>query len=107
MQQQIDDLKQKLALGLESRDVLQAQLTAHVKRDSKCYLLETIPVEVRIEIYKYLLINPILGKPDSIHGGFSSRYGSTISAELTPGVLGTCHQIYLEASPYYMGRTQF
>ena len=103
MQQQIDDLKQELALALQSRDVLQAQLTAHVKRDSKCYLLETIPVEVRIEIYKYLLINPILGKPDSIHGGFSSRYGSTIKYELTPGVLGTCHQIYLEASPILYG----
>jgi hypothetical protein len=104
MQQQIDDLKQELALALQSRDVLQAQLTARIKRDSKCYFLETIPVEVRIEIYKYLLINPILGKPDCIHGGFSSRYGSTLKYELTPGVLGTCHQIYLEASPILYGQ---
>jgi hypothetical protein len=99
MQYQIDDLKKELALALQSRDSLQAQLIAGIKRDSKCFLLETIPIEVRIEIYKNLLINPILGEPDCIHGGFSSRYGSTLPYGLTPGILGTCHQIYVEASP--------
>lgn len=98
MQDEIDRLREELALARQSRDILQAQLTARIKRDSKCYFLETIPIEVRIEIYKYLLRNPILGEPDSIHTGFSSGYSSKIKYGLTPGVLGTCQRIYEEAS---------
>ena len=107
MQQQIDDLKQELALALQSRDILQAQLTARLKRDSKCYLLEAIPVEVRIEIYRCLLKNPILGEPNSINNRFDSGYGSEIKYGLTPGILNTCHRIYNEASSIIYGENTF
>ena len=104
MQHQIDGLKKRLALALQSGDSHQAQLTARIMRDSKCHFLETITIEIRIEIYKYLLINPILGVPDSILTGVSFGNGSKIKYGLAPGVLGTCHKIYVEASSLLYGQ---
>ncbi len=51
-------------------------------------------------------MNPILGEPDSIRTGFSPGNGSKIKYGLTPGVLGTCHQMYVEASPILYGQNK-
>jgi hypothetical protein len=72
--------------------------------DSKCHFLETILIEIRFKIYKYLLINPILGEPDSIFTDVSFGNGSKIKYGLAPGVLGKCHQIYVEASSVLHGQ---
>jgi hypothetical protein len=51
---------------------------------------DKLPLEIRREIYKYLLVNPILAIEDALE--------KEIAYELDPAILRTCRQIHNEAS---------
>jgi hypothetical protein len=103
MQGEITRLKNELALALQSRDNLQAQLKSLVTPNSRCCFLKDLPLKIRNEIYELLLTNPILGEPDSIAWGF----GGLREYNLTPAILGTCQQINAEASSILYGVNTF
>jgi len=72
---------------------------------SKCYFLDTIPIEVRNMIYKLLLVNPILGTPASITK--KDSFGKDTKYGLEPSILGTCQQILSEASSILYEKNTF
>lgn len=60
--------------------------------------LNTIPLEIRHKIYKYLLINPVLGKLESILGESrsSDEWDFVTNYDLHPVILRVCEQNYEE-----------
>ncbi|KUJ10057.1 uncharacterized protein LY89DRAFT_740458 [Mollisia scopiformis] len=101
-------LRSALAESQQREQALAARLRDLEPFRKKCHLLKTIPIEVRREIYKYLLINPILGSIKSLHNregsapglfgegaaksSYRKRYG------LHPALLRTCKAVYGEAA---------
>ncbi|TGO26376.1 hypothetical protein BPAE_0061g00480 [Botrytis paeoniae] len=63
--------------------------------NSDCPFLDKVPLEVRNQIYKELLVNNILGTADSVSR--SESYGADTKYDLSPQVLRVCHQIYVES----------
>jgi len=70
-----------------------------------CYFLQKIPIEIRNKIYKLLLVSDAVSQPDSPN----AKNGLTLSSKygLTPSILCTCRQIYLEASEVMYGSNTF
>ena len=60
------------------------------------FFVKQLPVELRREIYRYLLVDPILGQAQSISK--HSAYGAEYRYGLTPSILTVCKQVYTEAS---------
>ncbi|KAL2075153.1 hypothetical protein VTL71DRAFT_95 [Oculimacula yallundae] len=77
-------------------------------RDTKCRFLECIPLEVRKLIYRYLLINPDLADIQSVmHCAKNELDHPSQAYELSPAILRTCHQVYIEASDILYGSNTF
>ena len=70
-----------------------------------CLLRKILPLELRVKIYEFLLINPELGQARWI--GESTGYGATFKYGLTPALLRTCRWILEEASPVLYGSNTF
>jgi len=97
-QDEISRLKAELALAVQSRDSLESRLNKLIEPDSKCYFLEKIPIEIRNDIYRLMLFNPILGGPESIYDPDRFGYGSGREYGISPAILQTCRRINAEAS---------
>lgn len=71
---------------------------------SACIFFHKFPLEVRRDIYKYLLVNPMLGHSemeDRTYGdNGQSKY---IEYDLSPSLLRTCRQMYIEAADVLYG----
>lgn len=76
---------------------LQSKATTYVGRPKPSVpsFLKIIPTEIRLKIYRYLLVNPQLGEVMWI--GTNTNYGASFKYELSPNVLRTCQAIYDEA----------
>lgn len=64
-----------------------------------------LPLEMRREIYKHVLFNPLLGQTDAIVPQLNS--GATQSYELSPALLQVSKQMYEEASDALYGSNTF
>jgi len=64
-----------------------------------------LPIEIRNEIHRLLLINPILAERFSVskHGGF----GAYIAYQLSPALFTVSKQTHIEASAILYGETDF
>lgn len=99
---QSKDTMEKIELGLKSQF---ESLSADSKQpDTTCYLLETIPVEIRKQIYSLLLVNRTLATPDCLT---RSCDGNDVALYLHPAIMRTCHQVYDEASQVLYGENKF
>jgi hypothetical protein len=104
----VAQLQEQLEEALKVQKQLQRQLDASRMmgpEKPKCYLLETIPIEIRNHIYEYLLVNPDLCSPEIFP---ASSYHKQIDRYcLSPTILGTCRQISDEATPILYERNTF
>ena len=64
--------------------------------NSDCPFLDKVPIDIRTQIYKELLVSNIIGTADSVSRG--ANYGADTKYGLFPHVLRVCRQIYVEAS---------
>jgi hypothetical protein len=64
-----------------------------------------IPIEIRNEIYRLLLVNPIQAESSSV--GKEGGYGANISYEFSLALLRVSKKIYLEASAMLYGQNRF
>jgi len=108
-------LKAELSKALQREKTLQAQLHSSTSKSvqlesksasanlAKCPLLDTLPLEIRRQIYRNLLVNPIVGTKESVIDNFGAytKYG------LAPEILVTCRQINEEATSILYGSTPF
>lgn len=74
-------------------------------KQSASPFLKKLPVEIRIKIYKLLLVNPELGESSSI--GKDVAFGDNKKFELSPAILRTCRTINAEADPILYGCNTF
>ncbi|CZR65104.1 uncharacterized protein PAC_15004 [Phialocephala subalpina] len=110
------DFRTKLDGLKKSERALTARMHAleEASRQTKCFFLEKIPVELRNLVYEYLLVNKILASPKSINRVYTQdhdllmidhiyeqRYGLSLA------ILRTCHKIYQEASQVLYGSNTF
>ncbi|PQE23079.1 hypothetical protein CJF32_00004472 [Rutstroemia sp. NJR-2017a WRK4] len=65
--------------------------------------IRRLPIEIRSEIYKLLLVNPILGTFAAVEHGEGIH--QKIKYDLDPEILMTCRQIYQEASDIFYAQT--
>ncbi|KAF5873540.1 uncharacterized protein Bfra_005003 [Botrytis fragariae] len=67
--------------------------------------MERMPLEIRREIFKYLLFNPELGTASCVHkdGG----WGSKIKYDLQPAILRVCKEFYAEGVEILYGENRF
>ncbi|TGO31913.1 hypothetical protein BHYA_0382g00060 [Botrytis hyacinthi] len=67
--------------------------------------LERMPLEIRREILKYLLLNPELGTASCIHS--DDGWGSKIKYELQPAILRVCKEFHAEGVEMLYGENWF
>ncbi|TGO14194.1 hypothetical protein BTUL_0056g00010 [Botrytis tulipae] len=67
--------------------------------------LERMPLEIRREILKYLLLNPELGTASCIHS--DEGWGSKIKYELQPAILRVCKEFHAEGVEMLYGENCF
>ncbi|KAF7879483.1 hypothetical protein EAF04_000679 [Stromatinia cepivora] len=67
--------------------------------------LKLIPLELRREIWKYLLLNPDLGRASSIQK--KDNYGAKAKYGLVPVILRVCKQFHEEGMQILYGENQF
>ncbi|TGO44726.1 hypothetical protein BOTNAR_0755g00020 [Botryotinia narcissicola] len=67
--------------------------------------LERMPLEIRKEILKYLLLNPELGTISCIHS--DEGWGSKIKYELQPAILRVCKEFHAEGVEMLYGENWF
>ncbi|KUJ10039.1 uncharacterized protein LY89DRAFT_760869 [Mollisia scopiformis] len=110
LKQEIANLKAELARASqknrpesaqapEQSSLKHAPTTQEASKISSCDFLRKLLVEIRVELYRNLLISPIFGEPESVH--------SHRELGLTPGILGTCRQFYHEGMPILYGENTF
>ncbi|KAH8790697.1 hypothetical protein BGZ57DRAFT_923210 [Hyaloscypha finlandica] len=86
---------------IENAPLSQLESLKPAEEKEKCYFLRTIPLEVRNQIYGYLLTSDILASSNSI-------YQLPLSYGLYPNILYTGRQVYEEASAVlYGGKNTF
>lgn len=66
-------------------------------------LLKKFPTEIRLKIYRYLLVNPQLG--EAMWTGTNTEYGKDFKYHLSPNILRVCRTIYDEALPILYDNT--
>lgn len=71
---------------------------------STCYLQDKLPLELRIQIYSLLLVNPLLGNADE-HLAYATTHW--IEYDLHPAILRTCRMISDEASKVLYSSNKF
>ncbi|KAF8849463.1 hypothetical protein BDZ45DRAFT_772498 [Acephala macrosclerotiorum] len=100
-----------LSLAQESSAKMEAHLsknnvdnTTQTAMAAKGHFMDTIPAEIRLQIYEELLVDPTLSTSWCIHrlGGIGCR-----PLGLFPAILRTCAQIHKEASPILYGSNRF
>ncbi|TGO44871.1 hypothetical protein BCON_0452g00030 [Botryotinia convoluta] len=67
--------------------------------------LERMPLEIRRDILKYILLNPELGTASCIHR--DEGWGSKIKYELQPAILRVCKQLHAEGVGILYGENRF
>ncbi|KAN0098365.1 hypothetical protein V8E51_014028 [Hyaloscypha variabilis] len=74
---------------------------------TKCDFLETLPLEIRICIYEYLLVNPALGSSNSVQHRGVANHCQTGNYGLSHEILRTSRQVYNEAGGVLYGSNTF
>ena len=77
---------------------MNTQVQTPVDELQMCSFFKKIPLEVRNEIYKFLLVNPMLGQSDLETNIWKEDGLYEVKYELETSVLSTCRQAYNEAS---------
>ncbi|KAE9373634.1 hypothetical protein N431DRAFT_337959 [Stipitochalara longipes BDJ] len=101
-----EDIEGGLACIMEIGKTAQSHLKSlsSTPTEYKCYLLRTIPLEVRNLIYEYLLISDVLFTSDSVTRPFALHsFEGTHKYGLYPEVMYTCRQVYEEGSAVLYG----
>jgi hypothetical protein len=82
-------LNENLRTDMKEAEQLVARLTSttHVS-----LFISKLPLEVRLRIYRFLLVNPELGETTSL--GKKTDYGKYVLFGLSPAVLRTCKAIH-------------
>ncbi|KAI9646031.1 hypothetical protein NHQ30_005469 [Ciborinia camelliae] len=94
--------------GQSSKGAARSSFPNGCDTPSKAYsdpTLKGIPLELRRHIWKYLLVNPDLGKALSIQK--KDRYGSQAKYGLAPVILCVCKQFHREGMPILYEENQF
>jgi hypothetical protein len=90
---------------LELKSVKEDVRRLSALHQSSSPFLTKLPVELRIKIYKLLLVNPELGESSSI--GKTVDFGRSKKFELSPAILRTCQTIRNEADCILYGSNTF
>lgn len=106
------DAKEPVSYALTSLSFLD-NLSEDARREVLKYLVPAVtlfdflkfPLEIRIMIYRLVLVNSELAKPSCISK--ESEYGSHLHYDLTPGLLSVCKQINTEATPVLYQKNTF
>jgi hypothetical protein len=71
--------------------------------------LDKFPLEIRNEVYKHMLCNPILAEPTFVQrtDKWCLSWPHYVAYDLSPAILQTCRQIYEEASIVLYERNTF
>lgn len=72
-----------------------------------CRFLQKIPVELREQVYKHLLVDSILSTPACINRNNAHHHVNTVKFGLHPNILRVNRQIYDEASKVLYGDNTF
>lgn len=89
----------------ENAPLSQLESLKPAEEKEKCYFLRTIPLEVRNQIYGYLLTSDILASSNSIYRLYvTTATLNPLSYGLYPKILYTGRQVYEEASAVLYGR---
>lgn len=72
-------------------------------------MLDKIPPEIRNKIYRYLLLNPLLGTYEALGDPIypADPHACGVQYELFPAILRTCRQISTEALVVLYGENTF
>ncbi|KUJ10037.1 uncharacterized protein LY89DRAFT_689896 [Mollisia scopiformis] len=68
-------------------------------------LIGKLPLELRLQLYELLLVNPMLAKPESISR--DKDFGALVRYDLHPAILRTCRRIHEEATPTLYSNNTF
>ncbi|ESZ94286.1 hypothetical protein SBOR_5354 [Sclerotinia borealis F-4128] len=71
----------------------------------ECLFIQRLSTDVRTQIYSYLLLNPILSTLAAVSP--NTDFGVQQKYELHPAILGTCKELYEEASGVLYGLNTF
>lgn len=97
-------IAQKVTLD-NTLDQLKVTEEALIRAKSTSPFQKKLPPEIRITIYKLLLVNRKLSEVGSI--GKACNHGKSLKFELTPAILRTCKAIRNEAEPILYGSNIF
>ncbi|KAI9640197.1 hypothetical protein NHQ30_011434 [Ciborinia camelliae] len=70
-----------------------------------CSFMRRLSIDVRTQIYSYLLVNPILSTPEAISK--DTDFGANQKYELHTTILGTSKEVYEETSAVLYGLNKF
>ncbi|KAB8296716.1 hypothetical protein EYC80_002136 [Monilinia laxa] len=76
-----------------------------VRRYRNCTFMQQLSIDVRSQIYSYLLMNPMLSTLEAV--GKDTDFGVKQKYELHPSILRTCKRVYQEASAVLYGLNTF
>jgi hypothetical protein len=98
------DPPQHDTVALASDGILPHPSVQSSKTRSACIFFDKFPLEVRRDIYKYLLVNPMLGHSEMENHSYGDNGQSKyIEYDLSPSLLLTCRQMYIEAADVLYG----
>ncbi|RAL66273.1 hypothetical protein DID88_005944 [Monilinia fructigena] len=97
-------ITQKITLD-NTLDQLKVAEETLIRARSTSTFQKKLPTEIRMKIYKSLLVNQKLSEIESI--GKASNHGKSLKFELTPAILQTCKAIQNEAEPILYGSNIF
>lgn len=91
------DPPQHDTVALASDGILSHPSVQSSEPRSTCIFFDKFPLEVGRDIYKYLLVNPVLGHSEMEDHTYSNGQSKYIEYDLSPSLLRTCRQMYIEA----------
>lgn len=103
MQETIDDLRAELRKlrHVASSDVFRNISNIHAASS----FMKVLPIEIRLKVYKLLLLNSQLGQ--ALWIGTNTSFGATFKYGLLPNILGVCRAINDEAEGILYGMNTF
>jgi len=110
---EVAELRAQLAAAVAARDgaiaAQKSSLGRTVELTNDCLFLKKLPIEIRNEIYKLLLVNPVLATPAVLESWYlyDLHHTQIHKYRLSPSLLRTCHQIHQEASAILYGQNTF
>lgn len=78
-----------------------------MEKNNKCYFINKLPLEIRNEVYKLLLVNEELASPVELYRWHGRKHKIEKQYRLEPSILRTCRQINTEAGAILYNENTF